>query len=119
MSIVPAALTIFCGGLHYGWAMPSLTKIMSDEYPFAVTEDTASYIVIMGPVGHVIGGISGSLLIDLIGRRNAVLAIAVPQILSFVMIYFSYYGTSLLYMARVAGKDIGNLLRSLWISEFM
>lgn len=90
-------------GCHGGWPGPSLRKILSDEYPFDVTSEEASYIAIIGPVGDVIGGVLGSTLIDIIGRKWTILSIFIPQCLSHITLYFSYYYKELLYCGRIFG----------------
>lgn len=95
---------MFSVGVHLGWTGPSLRKILSSEYPHDVTNDEASYIAIVSCVGHVIGGFSGSALSDTIGRKYTLLAVAIPQVSSLIMIYFSYYEKYLLYVARVSGE---------------
>ncbi|XP_018565807.1 facilitated trehalose transporter Tret1-like [Anoplophora glabripennis] len=103
LACTSACVVVFTVGIHLAWTGPSLRKILSPEYPHDVTPDEASYIAIVSCVGHVIGGFSGSTLSDTMGRKYTLLAAAVPQVSSFIMIYFSYYGTYLLYCARVIG----------------
>lgn len=99
-----ACIVVFNVGIHLAWTGPSLRKILSPEYPHEVTSDEASYIAIVSCVGHVIGGFTGANLSDKIGRKYTLLAVAVPQVSSFIMIYLSYHGTYLLYCARVIGR---------------
>ncbi|XP_060528767.1 facilitated trehalose transporter Tret1-like [Cylas formicarius] len=103
LAVLSATVVLFTSGLYQGWPAPSLTKIFSDEYPFEVNEEEGSYITIIGPMGHVIGGFIWSYLLDKIGRKKALLTISIPQILSFGLIFFSSYGKYLLYIARVLG----------------
>ncbi|CAG9762037.1 unnamed protein product [Ceutorhynchus assimilis] len=103
LTVFIATITLFISGIHQGWAGPSLVKLLSDEYPIPVTEEEASYITIIGPVGHVIGGFLSSYLADFIGRKATVLSIGLPQLASFILIYFSYKGVYLLYIARILG----------------
>lgn len=75
-----ATIVLFIAGIYQGWGGPSLIKILSDDYPISVTEEEASYITIIGPVGHVTGGFLASYLADYIGRKNTVLSIGFPQV---------------------------------------
>lgn len=95
---------VFTTGIHIGWASPSLRKILSDEYPFEVTEEEASYIAIIGFAGDIIGGVCGASLIDKLGRRLTLLSLAIPYFMSFILIALSNYGTVFLYFARILGK---------------
>ncbi|XP_018565824.1 facilitated trehalose transporter Tret1-like [Anoplophora glabripennis] len=103
LACISACIVAFTSGIHYGWTGPSLRKILTPEYPHEVTPDEASYIAIVSCAGHVIGGFSGSALSDTIGRKYTLLAIAVPQVSSLLLIYFSYVEKYFLYAARVVG----------------
>ncbi|KAJ3616917.1 hypothetical protein MTP99_005572, partial [Tenebrio molitor] len=70
-----ANVAIFTMGLHTGWPGPSLPKILSDEFPYDVSNEAGSYITIVGNLGTVFGGLMGSLLLDRIGRRRTMLLI--------------------------------------------
>jgi sugar porter (SP) family MFS transporter len=98
-----ANVAIFTMGLHSGWPAPSLPKLLSDEFPYDVTNEEASYITIIGYVGNLCGGLVGAALLDKIGRRRTILAIALPQLISFILIAMSYYVFEFLYVARVIG----------------
>ncbi|XP_019881405.2 facilitated trehalose transporter Tret1-like isoform X2 [Aethina tumida] len=103
IAVLAVSFAVFVAGCHGGWPGPSLRKILSDEYPFDVTSEEASYIAIIGPVGDVIGGVLGSTLIDIIGRKWTILSIFIPQCLSHITLYFSYYYKELLYCGRIFG----------------
>jgi MFS family permease len=94
---------MFCSGIHMGWPSPSLPRLFSEEYPFEVTAEAASYITIIGAVGDIFGNIFSFLLVDYIGRKATILLIGVPQIVSMTMIYLSSYSIVLLYVARFIG----------------
>lgn len=78
--VIPATITLFTTGIYQGWGSPSLVKILSDEYPIEVTEDEASYITIIGALGHVTAGFLASQLSDRIGRKSTIIGIAIPQV---------------------------------------
>ncbi|KAJ8982610.1 hypothetical protein NQ317_005082 [Molorchus minor] len=103
LAVLSALFAIFNSGIHFGWPSPSVPKILSEEYVFNVTVEEASYITIIGPVGDLFGSIIYPAIVDRIGRKNTILLIAVPQILSMTMIYLSFYSKILLYAARFTG----------------
>ncbi|XP_063926781.1 facilitated trehalose transporter Tret1-2 homolog [Zophobas morio] len=98
-----ASLAVFTTGLHTGWPAPSLPKLLSDEYPYDISNDEASYVTIIGHLGNLCGGLLGTTLLDKIGRKKTILAIAVPQLVSFLLIILSYQLMELLYIARFVG----------------
>ncbi|XP_072379115.1 facilitated trehalose transporter Tret1-like [Diabrotica undecimpunctata] len=103
MAVMTALIAMLNAGIHFGWPSPSLPKIMSDEYKFNISSEEASYITIIGPFGDILGSILYPSLVDKIGRQKTILLIAVPQILSMTMIYFSFFSKLLLYSARFIG----------------
>ncbi|XP_056633771.1 facilitated trehalose transporter Tret1-like [Diorhabda sublineata] len=103
MAVMTALIAMVNAGIHFAWPSPSLPKIMSDEYKFEITSEEASYITIIGPCGDILGSILYPALVDRIGRKKTILLIAVPQIISMGMIYFSFYSKVLLYFARLIG----------------
>ena len=98
-----ASIVVFTAGLHTGWPAPSLPKLLSNEYPFDVTNEEASYIVIIGSLGNFFGSFVGNVFMDKIGRRTTLLLIALPQVVSFLCIGFSYHLVELLYIGRFMG----------------
>jgi hypothetical protein len=103
LAVLTALLAMFCSGIHMGWPSPSLPRLFSEEYPFEVSAEAASYITIIGAVGDIFGNIFSFLLVDYIGRKATILLIGVPQIVSMTMIYLSSYSIVLLYVARFIG----------------
>lgn len=61
------------------------------------------FTLFSGPLGDILGSFIFPSLVDIIGRKKTILLIAVPQIVSMTMIYFSYHTKLLLYTARFAG----------------
>lgn len=112
--IVTANILIFINGIHMGWTSPSLRKILSEDYPLQVSEEEGSYIAIISYIGDIVGGIYGCSLINIIGRRNTLLSITVPYVMSFGLIAISNYGTVFLYLARVLGK----LIHSVYFHDY-
>ncbi|KAJ3651072.1 hypothetical protein Zmor_017133 [Zophobas morio] len=94
---------MFCAGIHFAWPSPSLPRLLSEEYPFNITTEEASYITIIGPFGDIFGDILSAWIVDLVGRKITILLISVPQLLSFTCIYLSSFSKILLYVARFSG----------------
>ncbi|CAH1118549.1 unnamed protein product [Phaedon cochleariae] len=98
-----ASIHMFSAGITYAWIIPSLPRLLTDEYPFEITRDEASYVAIVSSLGFIAGCVSSSYLIDVIGRKKTILLMTVPQVLSFLMIYLSFYSKVLLYLGRISG----------------
>lgn len=60
-------------------------------------------LTVLGPLGDVLGSVVYPSLIDIIGRKKTILLIALPQLVSMSMIYFSFHSKVLLYSARFIG----------------
>lgn len=89
--------------IHFGWPTASIPKLLSEEYPFNLTREEVSYITIMGPIGSAAGNILTISLLDLIGRKNMILLVAIPQIICFDLIALSRFTPIVLYLARFIG----------------
>ncbi|KAJ3651073.1 hypothetical protein Zmor_017134 [Zophobas morio] len=98
-----ATLAVFITGFHTGWPAPSLPKLLSDEYPFDVSNEEASYVTIVGSCGTFFGSFVGNIFLDTIGRQKTILLIALPQLLSFVGFSLSHLVMELLYVGRFMG----------------
>ncbi|CAG9859143.1 unnamed protein product [Phyllotreta striolata] len=102
-AVMTALIAMVNAGIHFGWPSPSVPKILSSEYKFNITSSEASYITIIGPFGDIFGSILYPSLIDHIGRKKTILLIAIPQITSMGLVYFSFLSKYLLYVARFIG----------------
>nr|CAH7712265.1 unnamed protein product [Callosobruchus chinensis] len=103
LAVVSASICIFTAGINYGWPLPSLKRLMSDEFPLEVTEEDASYVTITNNVGNLIGGILSTFFIDRFGRKYTSMVYSVLLMVSLVMIYLSWLHMGLLYAARIIG----------------
>ncbi|CAH1118548.1 unnamed protein product [Phaedon cochleariae] len=98
-----ACICQFSSGLSYSWIIPSLNKVMSDEYPFKMSPDEASYLAIMNQIGYVVGAVMSAHLMDILGRKWTLVWTSLPMVASFLMISLCDYSNILLYVARVLG----------------
>lgn len=98
-----ATIVSISAGISIAWPSPSIPQLIADDYHFNITREEASYIAIITALGNVCGGPISAILVDLIGRKYAIISIAVPQTLSFLLIYFDKFSILLLYLARFLG----------------
>lgn len=100
---VSACIIYFECGVHIGWTSPSLAKLQSEDYPFEISNEEASYMAILGPLGDIVGEISYTFFADKIGRRNTLLFSGLPMISAWCFIYLSFLSPILIYIARFLG----------------
>jgi MFS family permease len=103
-NLVVAVVVMFTSGIHYGWPSPFLPKLLSEDHPLNMNSEEASYITTSASVGDIVGSIVCTTLADTIGRKTTLLLIALPQIASNIILYFSASSSlALLYVARFLG----------------
>ncbi|KAK9876086.1 hypothetical protein WA026_011194 [Henosepilachna vigintioctopunctata] len=104
LSVITACILSFLSGIHAGWTSPYIPKLLnSEDYPFKISNEAASYIAIFGPIGDVFGAVLSMVLVDRIGRRNSLIILGTPMLFSSLLIYFSYLSPAFLYIARLCG----------------
>nr|CAI5862708.1 unnamed protein product [Callosobruchus analis] len=103
LAVVSASICNFTAGINYGWPLPSLKRLMSDEFPLEVTEEDASYVTIANNVGNLLGGVLSIFFMDRIGRKNGSMVFAVLLVINLIMIYLSWLHMGVLYAARIIG----------------
>lgn len=79
-----------------GWLSPSLSRLMSKDTPLksgAITSGQLSWIGSMNSIGGFFGVFTFGSFTTLIGCKNAMLFLAVPSIVFWLLIYFGdlYY----------------------------
>ena len=90
----PATLFAVCVGTVDGWtspALPFLQRSQGDGFAnnsshHVVTEDEASWIGSLAPLGALAGAIPAGYLANAIGRRRLLLLLTVPMLLGWVII---------------------------------
>lgn len=73
-------------GLHFAWPSPSLPIMLSEDFPLKITQQEASYIAVIAPLGNIIGAPLSALLVDHIGRKNVILLTSVPVFVAWIFI---------------------------------
>lgn len=98
-----ATIVSIASGVNIAWPSPSIPYILREDYHHNVTIEEGSYIAIIAAFGNVVGSPISSVLVEIIGRKYAIVLIAFPQLSSFLLIYFSYVNLWFLYLARFLG----------------
>jgi MFS family permease len=103
-----ATLFAVCVGTVDGWtspALPFLQRSQGDGFSnnssrHVVTEDEASWIGSLAPLGALAGAIPAGYLANVIGRRRLLLLLTVPMLLGWMIIIVAQDSVPSLYIAR-------------------
>lgn len=92
-----ANLIAICQGVMIGWLSPALPTLQSANSPLTsgppLTNEDVSWIGSINLLGALVGSLNFNYLTDCIGSKWATWSLAIPYIISWVLIYFgtSYY----------------------------
>ncbi|XP_049863273.1 facilitated trehalose transporter Tret1-2 homolog [Schistocerca gregaria] len=111
-----AALTVTLSSLSVGtvlsWTSPALMELQdvnATSAPFHVTQDEGSWIGSLLAVGSMVGSLPAGRVSQVVGRRPALLGLALPLAASWVVI-LAAGGAAALYCARLlAGLAVGGI----------
>ncbi|XP_050436595.1 facilitated trehalose transporter Tret1-2 homolog isoform X1 [Adelges cooleyi] len=100
----------FAVGTVLAWTSPVLPMLESDDSPrFKITAEEGSWVGSLIAIGAIIGSIPAGKSADIFGRRPTIAALAVPFIISWLMILLATTVMEL-YIARlIAGAVIGGV----------
>ncbi|XP_043482086.1 facilitated trehalose transporter Tret1-like isoform X2 [Leptopilina heterotoma] len=87
------------GAANY-WTSPAVPYLKSSNSKFTITSDQSSWIVSLLTIGGIIGYLLYPIFINRIGRKYTMLLFAIPQVFSWLTIYYAsnvYH----LYIARI------------------
>ena len=91
MIFCTANLIALTQGLQIGWVSTSASDLASDETPLlsgAITNDQLSWIGSINCIGALIGSFSVGYLTNLLGSKRTTHFLAVPYVISWLLIYF-------------------------------
>ncbi|XP_037951628.1 facilitated trehalose transporter Tret1 isoform X1 [Teleopsis dalmanni] len=109
---VLAALSVSLGSLVVGFSSaytsPALVSMTNRNITsFEVTPEAGSWVGGLMPLAGLTGGIAGGPLIEYLGRRNTILATAVPFIISWLLIACAVNVDMILAGRALAGFCVG------------
>ena len=94
------------GNAEY-WTSPALPHLRNNNKEFKITGDESSWIASLLSIGFIFGFLFSSLIVDRLGRKFSLLIFAIPQIISWVLIYLAK-NVIFLYSARfIGGTGLG------------
>ncbi|XP_074026184.1 facilitated trehalose transporter Tret1 [Leptinotarsa decemlineata] len=85
LHVFQGSLAAFNCGLQLSWSSPFLSKISKDPR-YGISEEEASYFSVIEPATMMITCTLFSILSDTIGRKKTLLIVAIPQLLSWILI---------------------------------
>lgn len=94
-------------GTALAWTSPVLPKLAVEGSWFPVTSDEGSWVSSLLAIGAIVGALPAGTLADKLGRKKALLSLAGPFILSWVLIIIARW-VWVLYLARfIVGISVG------------
>ncbi|XP_069700466.1 facilitated trehalose transporter Tret1-like [Periplaneta americana] len=109
LAAVTANMVIISAGTLLTWSSPATTLLQKEDGPFVITDQQASWVGSLLALGAMFGSLPSGILITKMGRKNAILSLALPVTLSWVLIVVTN-SVVWLYVARfVAGLTLGGV----------
>ena len=113
------ALLTFNIGLANGWTSPYLAQLTDENALFHVTDEEASWIASLLPLGRLLGAVFGPLILECIGSKMSILSTGLPMVVSWICIIFATSSTWL-YISRIlSGNSDHNHLSQHKINQFI
>lgn len=93
---------MLCTGIIFGWSGPAIPQLLAPDAKIPITSDQVAYLTGALQIGAIPGALLGSILGDYLGRKKSIIAIAIPYLLSQLLLGF---GTNIyhLFAARIIG----------------
>ncbi|RZB58812.1 Sugar tr, MFS 1, and/or TRI12 domain containing protein [Asbolus verrucosus] len=86
LAIFLSCLSAFTAGLLFSWSSPSIPKIVNEKVNYNISLNEASYFTVIPPIGAIVSCFLFAKLNDSIGRKYTLLLIAVPHLVSLIII---------------------------------
>ncbi|KAG7187606.1 hypothetical protein KM043_016669 [Ampulex compressa] len=100
LATVASSLGMVSVGLFFGWASPSLPKLLRPDSPVRLTLDQSAWVASMITLGGSVGGGICVFLVNNFGRKKTMLLSVVPSIIGWLMIAFATTAWEL-YISRL------------------
>lgn len=94
-----ANLSAFVIGSALAWTSPALPYLTSENSTLTITEDQGSWVGSLLAVGAFTGALPAGFIADMFGRKLVCAALAVPFLLSWLLITYAS-SVVMLYIAR-------------------
>lgn len=87
-------------GTGLSWTSPVLDQLKASNSKIPITNDQGTWIASLLAIGAIIGAVPSGIIADKLGRKKAAIIIAVPYIISWLLVVFAQ-NVAMLYAARV------------------
>ncbi|KAF7282387.1 hypothetical protein GWI33_002701 [Rhynchophorus ferrugineus] len=89
LAILIVSLGPFTNGVLFCWSSPFTLVITRDKENYDITEEEASYFIVLQPVGMIIGSTFFFKIAELLGRKKAVIFLALPHTITWIITIFA------------------------------
>lgn len=99
-------------GITCGWPSPNILILTSDETPLPsgkITIDEASWIASLTCLGSIVGNIVFGYLTGKFGRKNPLIFLTIPTVISWLLIWFAQ-NVFHLYASRFLNGIVGGAI---------
>lgn len=102
-----ANLTMFAGGMAFGWPAAALPKLRSPSSDLPLTSSDGAWIVSALQMGACLGPLFSAFLVNRIGRKWFMCGTGIPFVLCWILIYFAESFAWLFAGRFISGIGIG------------
>lgn len=100
LAATAASLVLMISGTVLGWSSPVLPKLQGLNSTLPVTENEGTWVGSLVAIGAIVGPFPAGICADLLGRKRALLAVAIPFMMSWVILAVAN-SVYLLYIGRI------------------
>lgn len=97
---VSVCLGAAAAGTGLAWTSPVMDQLKLPSSKIPITKDEGTWIASMLAIGAIIGAVPSGILADKLGRKKTAITIAIPYIISYLLIVFAQ-NVFWLYAARL------------------
>ncbi|KAE8743024.1 hypothetical protein FOCC_FOCC011347 [Frankliniella occidentalis] len=109
LAATTAALVGMAGGTVLAWTSPALPLLAQADSPIHLTENEASWVGSVMPLGAVLGAPPAGYLAQRLGRKTAVLSLSVHFLLSWALVLTTHSALGLYAARLLAGFALGGV----------
>ncbi|ERL85573.1 hypothetical protein D910_02992, partial [Dendroctonus ponderosae] len=86
---LPVSLGLFSNGIIFVWSSPFSLVITQDKVNYDISEEEASYFIVIQPVGMITCSLFYFKIADFLGRKKALFFLTVPYLISWLITIFA------------------------------